>query len=184
MCGQGRIAKQLTSLSNIMRYNIKNSDALVPLKDEINIIRQYEEIQKLSYEDTVEFHYSVMPECEAVLIPKLIIQPLVENSIIHGQGTQNEMIRIYIEASMQQNAVMTITVTDNGTGTDTEKINLYLQGKCKIKADGDGFGVRNVYERIKWYFGEEGTLAYHRNEKDNTVAVVTISVKDNLCKDK
>lgn len=173
--GEDVIAKQLNMLASIMRYSTKNPDSLVPLRKEIQIIRQYADIQKLSRGGNMTFTYAIDPECEDILIPKLMIQPLVENAVIHGIDSARESGRIRIYAGVEDENVV-IVVADNGVGGDMKAINRYIRGEQSLDNDHDSMGVRNVYERICGVYGENGSLTYRRAGED-TEAVVTITVK-------
>lgn len=177
MNGQDQIASQLTILSTVMRYNVRKPDVMVPLREEIANIRKYEEIQRLNYDDSFTVNYSLDSECEELFVPKLIIQPLVENSIIH-MVTNGEKGEINIVARMQDEQTMVVTVADSGMGVDTERINQYMRGERSLDTAKDSFGVRNVYERIRLIYGKHGDLIYRTDRDGHTEAVVTIRVKE------
>lgn len=172
--GQDAIARQLNMLASIMRYSIRNPNRLVPLKDEIQLVSQYADFQKMCYDDNVEFNCSVAPECENVLIPKLMIQPLVENSIIHGLDLTKGDARIEVSARMVDENRMIVVVSDNGRGGDMTAINQYIRMGYSPDNEHDSLGVRNVYERIRGVFGHDGTLEYRISPEGNTEAVITI----------
>ncbi|WP_251205789.1 cache domain-containing sensor histidine kinase [Acetatifactor aquisgranensis] len=173
--GEDIIAKQLNMLASIMRYSTKNPDSLVPLRKEIQIIRQYADIQKLSRGVNMTFTYEIDPACEDILIPKLMIQPLVENAVIHGIDYTRKDGNIRISAKIEDESVV-VAVADNGVGGDMEAINRYTRGEQSLDNDHDSLGVRNVYERICGVYGENGSLVYRRVGED-TEAVVTIMMK-------
>lgn len=177
LCGQETIAKQLNRLVQIMRYNTREPNGLVPLEKEIGIIRQYEELQKMSGGGTVRFVYSIAPECSAVLIPKLIIQPLVENCIIHGFDSVREDGRIEICAEMAGQGEIQISVTDNGRGGDMDAVNRYIHGEDSADSAHDSLGVKNVYDRIRRVYGPAGGLEYCAVPGGGARAVITIHAK-------
>ena len=179
MNGQDQIANQLTILSAVMRYNVRKPDVMVPLYEEIENIRKYVEIQRLNYDERFTIIYTLASECEAILIPKLIIQPLVENSIIH-MATSGRRGEINIVTRMQDKQTLVIVVADSGVGVDTEHINRYMQGECSLDTARDSFGVRNVYERIRLIYGINGNLTYRTDRDGHTEAVVTIQVKGGI----
>ena len=174
--GQGEIADQITALSAIMRYNIKEQDALVPVKTELEMISRYEEIWHMSYGDDLEFCHNVNPNCENILIPKLIIQPLVENAILHGIDFNQGIGKIFIGAEVIEDNRLIIKVANNGNRADVGKLNAYVKGNCALDSDKDSIGVKNVCDRIEWYFGEDGELSYRINQEGNTEAVISIQV--------
>ena len=173
--GQDLIASQLTKLSCVMHYNVRNPHAMVSLREELDIIRKYEEIQKLNYSDNFRVQYMLSPVCEDILVPKMIIQPLVENSIIHMRSAAGRG-EITIVTRMQDAQTLVIIVADSGTGADIERINHYIRGECELDTAKDSFGVRNVYERLRLIFGENGDLSYRTDREGQTEAVITIKV--------
>lgn len=177
MQGQDNIADQISSLSAIIRYNIREPEALVPLKDEIEMIGHYEEIWKMSYEDSLRFTHDIAPCCEEILIPKLMIQPLVENAILHGANLAEKIGHVSVQVRKLEHGEIVIKVTNNGKDAEVERINLYLQGKCDVEVNKDSFGIRNVYERIQMFFGDAGDLYYQKNGNGETEAVLTIRIE-------
>lgn len=171
--GQDEIAKQLNLLSDIMRYNTRNPDALVSLAMEISMIRQYEEIQRFSFDDCFHFYYEIAEDCEDILIPKLIIQPLVENAIIHSRNRDGKG-SVLISARRSDTKLLVIKVTDDGQEADVEQINRYLRGEVTLDSDKESFGIRNVYERLRLVYNEKGTLEYGRTKDGRTEATITI----------
>lgn len=174
MNGQDTIAEQLKLLSSLIRYNIKNPDGLVSLKNEICMIQNYEKIQKFSFYEGVTFEYHVMQECEKILIPKLIIQPLVENAIVHGGKHEERTVRISVK---KKEDWLYISVIDSGINVDTNWINRYIRGENICEVDKESFGIRNVYDRIHLIYGENGNLEYRNTAEGCTEALVTIYVK-------
>ena len=160
LSGQEAIAKQLNMLVQIMRYNTREPNGLVPLEKEIGIIRQYAQLQEMSGGGTVRFVYSIAPECATVLIPKLIIQPLVENCIIHGFDSVREDGRIEICAEMAGQGEIRISVTDNGQGGDMDAVNRYIHEEGAPDGAHDSLGVKNVYDRLRRVYGPAGGLQY------------------------
>lgn len=173
LCGQDQIASQLTTLSSIIHYNVRNPYALVSLREEIGIIQKYEEIQKINYSDIFQIHYVIASDCEEILVPKMIIQPLVENAIVHTK-TVSGCRKITVVARMQDMKTLVIIVADSGKGADVDRINRYLRGECELDTARDSFGVRNVYERLRLIFGENGDLNYRTDLEGYTEAVITI----------
>jgi len=164
---QEHIADLIGNLTTIMRYNISKQDRLVSVAEEIYTIRQYENIQKSCYRDRVFFKYDIDSEAESFMIPKLMIQPLIENALIHSVNYNEKTIHICLAAYME-NEHLIIEVWDNGTQANVEKINEYITGK--VIHEGDSLGVRNVYERMKLVFGEAAELLYAKDENGHTMA--------------
>ncbi|MBQ7838868.1 MAG: histidine kinase [Lachnospiraceae bacterium] len=171
--GQETISDVLGNLTKIMRYNISNPDQLVTMAEEINNIRQYENIQRCCYRDSFVFEYDIAPEVENVMIPKLMIQPLVENSLTHGMNFKENCAKVRLSAYLKKDQIV-ITVWDNGKDADVDQINQYVTGQRKIAHTRESFGVRNVYERILGVFGEQAGLVYKKDEEGHTLACIWI----------
>lgn len=180
LCGEDELAEQITALTAIIRYNVKNPDALVPLQTELDIISHYEEIWIKTYEDCLQFRHDITPGCENMQIPKLIIQPLVENAILHGSIAQGEKESILITAKLTPDGRLRVTVENTGSPAPVDEINQYLRGTRNMNVDKNSFGLRNVYERMQRYFGSHGDLVYRINERNHTEAVVEIQTSDHF----
>ena len=174
MNGQDDFAKQLSGLSSILRYYTRNPEKIVPLREEIAMIKQYEELQQMSRKDKLVFKYSIDKECEDFMIPKLIIQPLVENSILYGAPKDGGTHEIEISAALFKENELIVVVKDSGREADVEWINRYISGRCEKETKKESFGIRNVYERLELIFGEKGALVYRKDEKGRTMAIVRI----------
>lgn len=167
--GQDDIAEKLSALADLMRYNIKEPDAMVPVSHELEVIEGYIGIQRMRSGDKLSFYCDSELDLESVLIPKMVIQPLVENCVVHcnnGDGACQEII-IGIRAQEEH---LIIGVHDNGHCESIEDINLHLRGVKTISKETGGFGIRNVDQRIKMKFGENFGLCYYRAKDGGTLA--------------
>ena len=170
---QEYIAELIGSLTKILRYNISNPDRMVSVAEELYIIKQYESIQKSCYRESIYFEYEVAPETEGIMIPKLMIQPLIENALIHSVNYKDKVINIQLLICMEAENLI-IKVWDNGTEANVEKINQYITGQAAC--EGNSLGIRNVYERMKLVFGDAAELKYEKDENGNTVAKFRIPI--------
>ena len=177
MNGQDDFAKQLSCLSSILRYYTRNPEKIVPLREEIAMIKQYEELQQMSRKDKLVFKYSIDRECEDFMVPKLIIQPLVENAILYGLPKEEETHEIEIIAALFKENELIVVVRDSGKDADVEWINRYISGQCEKEARRESFGIRNVYERLELIFGKKASLTFRKDEYGRTMAVVRIQMK-------
>lgn len=173
MDGEDDIADLLTSLSDILRYSLKKAYDLVPLSKEIEIVECYARIQKNCYENKLQIYIDVDREAEAVLVPKLLIQPLIENAIVHGMEEGEKVEIIKVTAWLEENGVH-IWVWDNGTHADLERISQYLSGDRVSRPEEGGLGIYNVAERLRMMYGKEGHLSYNRDEEGCTLARIWI----------
>lgn len=146
---QPQIHKMITSLAASLRYTIKGGD-LVPLRKEMIYVKDYIYLQKMRMDDNLTVLMDIDPSTEEFLIPKISIQTMVENSIIHGLRPETGSIEIYIMTRKAGDSIE-ISVRDNGSGITKEQLdNLYLdfekQGQCGM--DG-GIGLVNLHTRLR-----------------------------------
>ena len=173
---QPQIHRMITALASNLRYTIKG-DTLVPLKQEMIYVEDYIFLQKIRMDDALTFTSSIDPAAEECLIPKISIQTLVENSIIHGKSGNTDRIHIDITAQYNDTNVI-ITVRDNGCGISPEQLD-------KLYADFDlqkntgkygGIGLANLHSRIRLLYDKPASLDIHTQEKQYTEIVLTLPV--------
>lgn len=157
--GSKEIAKIVEALAVYFRYTISKIDKLVTLEEEIINIKNYLSIQNYRFGDRIKFKESNLSGDRGVyetLVPKLILQPFVENAIIHG--LEEKIDKGLIELILVKNEkVLTITIEDNGIGITQEKlveISNSLRGVNSSKGR-EGIAIRNVNDRIKLLCGED-----------------------------
>lgn len=167
------IVMMVSSLAYIMRYSIREPENKVLLSEELFHVEKYANIQRFRYGDSFSMEACIDEGALKCMIPKFIIQPLVENAILHGTGKLDGGGRIVISVKVRED-VIDISVADNGPGGDVDALNLYLEGKLTHIRDSDGFGIKNVNERIKLNYGDAYGLKYEIDEKGNFEARITI----------
>lgn len=150
--GVPNIVEVSESLIELMRGVLGNTNEFLTLQEELQYVRSYVTIEKYKYVEPV--HLNIEVENEELLqlsVLKLMLQPLVENAIIHGlSGSESEgevLIRIYVESKE-----LRIDVRDNGRGMSKDQINALFEANTNTRFS--GMGVRNVHERIVRLFGE------------------------------
>lgn len=143
------LSNGISSLSELLRSTILDNSEEITIKQELQNLANYFEIQKIRYADRFHVQYEVDDELLHCLIPKLILQPVAENAIIHGLSDHGKSIEIGINVQ-QIDQLIHIEITDNGKGFDT---NLRRSSDNKNKLS--GIGITNVNERIKLHYGEK-----------------------------
>jgi sensor histidine kinase YesM len=145
------------ALSDLLRYSLRNIEEIVNLKDELNCVNDYIVIQKKRYRDQFKFEIDIDEKFYDINIPLLSIQPLIENSIIHG-FKEKDSGTIEIKSKEMKKEVV-IIVKDNGSGISRNILNNILsyedESKDKITTHITGIGISNVHKRLKYYFGDE-----------------------------
>ncbi|WP_257535704.1 cache domain-containing sensor histidine kinase [Mesobacillus foraminis] len=151
----------LTSLSKIMRYSMNMKDDIVPLSDEALHVKSYLQLQKQRFGDRFEYEILIQPEAESIQVPKMILQPIVENSFKHGFDQTEGPALIKLEAGMQENGRVRVTIKDNGTGiseVDARKLQEDFGRSSKYSREGDSIGLRNIYDRLKIYYQNDAAM--------------------------
>jgi two-component system, LytTR family, sensor kinase len=135
----------VVKLSRILRTRLRKHENLSPLRDELEFINDYLSIEIARFGDKLRFVERIEPDTLDMLVPSMLLQPLVENSIRHGLSTQIEGGQITVE-SKKVDGRLHIIVQDDGAGISQEKLATLL---------GQGIGVSNVTERLKVLFGND-----------------------------
>lgn len=161
--GNDEIANVVSSISNLMRYSINQPDKMVSLSQELGNIREFISIFQLRFDNKIKLDIETPLSPEEILIPKFIVQPLVENSILHGDDDPSTSIAIRIVVK-QERSHTTIEIKDSGKGCDPELLNRYLAYEPVPLTVTNGFGIRNVNERIKLKFQGDCGLSYYNDD--------------------
>lgn len=172
-CGEDDIAATVNSIASLMRYSITEPERLVTIATELENIGEYISIYTLRFRQQI--HLEVLPGVSPtqVVIPKFTLQPLVENSIRHGMTRKDQGIDIQITVR-EEKGLIVVEVTDSGVGADAELLNAYLDYQDVSLPVSHGFGIRNVNERLKLRFGDQGALRYFQGEGHSLVARLTL----------
>lgn len=168
--GQKEISLMVRALSNMMR-NALTADDLVSLQKELQILESYILIQKIRYEERLEFSLDVPDEFRKISIPKLTLQPLVENSINYGLEQLSKVCVLQVTARQHGESIQ-ISIQDNGPGMTQEYIQDIFSGK--IVPRHTGLGIKNVNERLKYMFGPQSGLSLSSSPGQGCTAVITV----------
>ncbi len=185
MDGQEEIARMTEILSRFFRYCISNNDNLVKVREELSHIQDYYYIQKYRFEDRFEMEVEVEQEdIYELYLPKMTLQPLVENAMIHGLEKSEEKGKIQIRL-MRTERQLIIIISDNGVGISreelirlNERMEQYFLKTGNRKGSHNGIALSNVNMRLKITFGEENGIHYRSIEGEGTDAVITMPVVD------
>jgi two-component system, sensor histidine kinase YesM len=169
--GNHEIAKLVMALASYYRICLSGGKDRIPLRQELQHVKDYLLIQNIRYGDIIRSELSVGSDLLDVLIPKISLQPLVENAIGHGirvQNGQQELIRITAERAADD---VSIFVINSGSGISEEQIRR-MNDLLLPAQDNPGYGIRNVNRRIQLSFGSSYGLAF----AGNTLGGVTVTV--------
>lgn len=149
--GVPEVGAMAKSLGDMMYYTINGSD-FTNVEDEIKNINNYLMIQRKRYEERIVFTVDIPEELYPYKLPKLILQPLIENAIIHGLENKMKGGLVSIWGRIN-NKMLMLSVSDNGIGMSQEKVKSIL-----LKDSQESIGVRNVNQRLQLYYGEQRGL--------------------------
>ncbi|MBR1968988.1 MAG: histidine kinase [Clostridia bacterium] len=171
---QDDIGEMTDLLSQIFSYSIKDGKILANLREELENVEKYVILQKKRYADDIELTIDAEESCLECLLPKCILQPLVENSIVHGLGAESNGININISVKHQEDYIK-ILVSDDGKGCDLEKLSEILNGNNE-ESFKYHLGVRNVAMRINQLYGNGYKLSYSQNSDGGMTAQIILPV--------
>lgn len=152
--GQYEIERLVKMLAKILRKNIQAGSQEVALRAEVELIGYYLEIQKYRFGDRIQYEIQVDPELEEFQVFPLLLQPIVENSIIHGLEIKEGIGHISITASRMEDKVQ-IVIADDGVGMEEETLERLRKDMESREQDNTHIGVGNVHRRIRLRYGEE-----------------------------
>lgn len=147
------IEELVKMLAKILRSNIQAGEKDVPIQSEIELVECYLKIQQYRFGDKIQYQIHVQEGTETYVILPLILQPIVENSIVHGLENKEDNGCIYIAVQKQEDGVV-ITVEDDGIGIEEEKLLEIQRELKKNRLKGEHIGICNVHHRIKLKYGE------------------------------
>ena len=172
--GARDIQKMVVSLATMLRYSLNNGQNLIAVQDEIKQVQSYINLQQIRFENCFESEIRIQEEMNSCIIIKLLLQPLVENAIIHGfDEGQYENGHLTITGEIESGH-MVFRVMNDGHQADLEVIQRILYPAEDVKPK--SYGIKNVNDRLRHQYGEEYTLQY-RIQGDLTVAVIRIPLE-------
>ena len=165
-----------SSLAKLLRQSISNQNELVRVEEEVEYTRSYLTIQKMRYKDKLEYDIQVSPEVLGQKIPKLVLQPLVENAIYHGIKYKEGKGIVQIEGWIGQKELI-LRISDDGIGMTEEQLaKIFEKRETDIRKN--GVGVLNVHERIQLYYGKDYGLRFSSTLGEGTVVEVRIPCEE------
>jgi two-component system, LytTR family, sensor kinase len=157
-------------LSDLLRYNIKQNEEFPTIDSELQNIKRYLFIQCIRYKDRIKYSIDVPDESLGFRIPSMILQPIVENAIIHGLEPKIEGGTIYISGEVKNNNLK-IIVKDTGVGISSKKIREIHSTDTKPHM---GLGFHGSHHRLNTYFGPDYGLKIRSNENIETIVEINL----------
>ncbi len=152
--GVNEIEAIVIHLGKLLKNTIHNQNEMVTIQESMEVIQSYLTIQKIRYSDRFEINMDIDPNILECYVPRLIIQPIVENAIIHGIVKKMEAGKLWVKAN-QEGGELRIEVVDDGVGINDERLRQIHSELAHNNGKGQNIGIYNVNRRIKLYYGEK-----------------------------
>lgn len=166
-----KAVEMVTSLSGFFRSSLSKGRDIIEIREEEKHVRSYLEIQQVRYRDILDYEIDIDSQLANYQIPKLTLQPLVENALYHGIKLKRGKGTIHVKGYMKGNDIF-IEVVDSGAGMDSTRLK-EVQRAIR-KEERIGFGLSTVHERLQLLFGTEYGLALDSKEGEGTRVVARI----------
>lgn len=184
--GIDEIVQIVSQLGKLLKYSINNKKDFVYVYEEVRLVESYISIQKIRYDDKFEANIDIDEEIMPCRIPKFIIQPIVENAIIHGIEDKVGKATLNIRGWLEDNKIF-FEVKDDGVGMSEDKLRQIrdmMQYPETEKSRGkDSIGLSNVDKRIKLYYGKEYGLTIESSLDTGTVTRIVLPYWNTLIRD-
>ena len=152
---ENHIVRLIESILMLLNGCMKNDSSMTTVEDEISFLKSYIYIQEMRLYGSFTVQYNIDPSINHYLIPRFLLQPVVENALIHGIEPSDKTGLIVIRGSIQESKLH-FSITDNGVGMNQEQINSLLSSDdCKDKGRLSGIGIPNVRNRIQLLYGSD-----------------------------
>ncbi|GKX32204.1 histidine kinase [Vallitalea longa] len=174
--GNKSVSRAITALIKLLRISTNLGREMITLGEEIDYVKNYIVIQKLRFNEAINVTYDIDDECMELTVPKLFLQPIVENAIIYGIGDENNDLNINIK-SFIDNGDLIIEIIDDGPGIEDE----ILKKIFKSTSDKNKFskvGLNNVNQRIKLYCGKGYGVQIETKVGTGTLVRVALKVNE------
>lgn len=169
--GEMDISRVIVALGKLMQYSMDTEQTQTTLEQEYAHLEDYLCVQKNRLENRLEYRLEMDTQVKDLKVPKLILQPLVENAIKHGIEPSGKPGAIRVVSTLCGEEIR-ITVEDNGCGMSTEQLDVVRRG-C---ADGDwaGIGLRNAVRRLKLFFGDDSRMVIQSAPNQGTIMTLIL----------
>ncbi|HBW13637.1 MAG TPA: hypothetical protein DEF30_07460 [Proteiniclasticum sp.] len=173
--GASDLSELILSLSSFFRVSLSKGKEMIPLREEIKHVRSYLDIQKARYEEILTYEIQVEESLDDVFLPKILLQPLVENAIYHGIKPKLAQGKISILAQLEGEDLL-LTVQDNGVGMTEELVN-QLEEAFEGKRAPVSYGLHNVHQRIRLTYGTPYGLHVESCLQDGTAVTIRLPME-------
>lgn len=143
--------KSVKYLADFYRISLNKGKQILSIQEEMELLKNYMKIQKLRFGSSIQVEYDIKKELLTLKTIKLLLQPLVENSIHHGRKSDEEVLMIRVRVQLDGERVC-FSVEDNGVGIKQDKLEKL---RSQLEKFEEGYGLKNVHNRVRLTYGEE-----------------------------
>lgn len=168
------------NMGQFFRLSLNRGGEFMPVSKSVDLVICYLELQKYRYGERLHWDVQVAPEILQEVMPKLLLQPIVENAVIHGMGPETEQLKIVLEGSTDALGRLTFSIRDNGVGIPPE-ILAYLPERSDeaapqeaAAAGGQRFALKNICERLRILYGTDYAFTIESQEHRGTTVFLSI----------
>lgn len=171
-----KLVNMIDNLTTFYRLSLNRGRGVLNIEQELRLVKAYIDIQQMRWDNVVEVELEVDPDVEKVIIPKMILQPLVENIWLHGNITaeSNRKIKILVQNA---DPYVVFKIWDNGDGVPKEVLEKF-RTKMTEEEDSFGIGIQFIRDILKYYYGED--FKYELISKINMGTLVSITLPKKL----
>ncbi|MGP4041457.1 sensor histidine kinase [Gracilibacillus sp. D59] len=165
----------IRNMAQLLRNSITWDKDFVTVKEEVQLIQAFLEIQKYRFDDKMTYHIQLEESAEHILIPNMTIIPFIENASIHGIEPLKTNGKINLKIEMDNN-YLTCMIEDNGVGIDKNTYNEIVASFEEDEIAGESIGISNVYQRLKMYYQDQFELKIETEQDQGTTVYFKIAV--------
>jgi len=172
-------AQMLFSLGKILRFSLSDTNEITTVRQEIEVLEEYIALHAVRFDDIYSIIIDVDEEIYLYRIPKLVLQPFVENAIEHGVSRLESGGEIFVKGRLEQNQVV-FRIENNGSVIPREEIIRLNEELNNDEPTGDHIGIKNVHKRLKLLFGDEAGVSLGYSDEGKTEITVRIPALQQL----
>lgn len=176
--GAEKTSDLIVSMSNLLRYNLRNLDQPVTLQDELEHVKEYFSIQQARFRDRIKLELDIDESALQQTMPSLTLQPIVENAFLHGIERMEKGAVIRLEIARVHEGVR-ISLSDNGSGmSEEERLALLRLEAGTEKKQSTGLGTKNVFKRLQLFYGKDDLVDIESELGKGTTVTIRIPPKE------
>lgn len=168
--GERELGGVIEDFIELLQACVSKKGAFLTVDEEIRILERYIRLQEFRYDGQFSIRYDIAPETGSCLVPRLVLQPLVENALLHGLDMKAQGGELSIRSEIAE-GVLYLCVQDNGRGMTPEQVDRLLHSETRKTRGLTAVGVPNVRDRLKLYYGGRAGLRYESGPQGTTAIV-------------